>query len=320
MEKNMTLKRLLRITLITLLLVAAMACQKETTEPEPPEPIVAGDIAYHLYPGTQNGVGSTYTVNIDGSQNRQLFSTTIACNHHDWSPDGTRMAVQGYSPDSIYVVNIDGTQLTRLTTAEGVTDTEPSWSTDGQRIAFTRFHDTVSNSMESAEIWIMNADGGNQQNININGAFADWSPDNTRLVYISGKSGNQEIYTCMANGSNEQKLNETVMNATFPNWSHDGRKITFCASTGNVNDGSAYEIFVMNADGTGVMQLTRNNSFDGFPNWSPDDAQIVFESDLPDGPGHEEVYVMNADGSNVRRVTTTASPASSSMPVWRPRT
>jgi len=314
----MTLKRLLRITLITLVLFITLACQKEVEDPEPPEPIVAGDIAYHRYPGTQGSVGSTYTVNIDGSQNRQLFSTTIAYNHHDWSPDGTRMAVQGYSPDSIYVVNIDGTQLTRLTTAEGVTDTEPSWSPDGQRIAFTRFHDTVNNRMESAELWIMNADGGNQQNININGAFADWSPDNTRLVYISGRSGNQEIYTCLADGSNEQRLSETVTNATFPNWSHDGRKIAFSASTGNVNDGSAYEIFVMNADGTDLIRLTNNNCSDFFPCWSPDDTQIVFESDLPDGPGHEEIYVMNADGSNVRRVTNTAPPATASLPVWRP--
>jgi Tol biopolymer transport system component len=316
----MNLQSFFRGVFIFMTMISILACQKEATEPEPPEPIVAGDIAYHYYPGTQNGVGSTYTINVDGSQNRQLFSTSIACNHHDWSPDGTRMAVQGYGPESIYVVHIDGTQMTRLTTTTGVTDTEPAWSPDGQRIAFTRFHDTVNNSMESAEIWIMNADGGNQQNININGAFADWSPDNTHLVYISGRSGNQEIYTCLADGANEQRLNETVNKATFPNWSHDGRKIAFCASLGDVNDGSAYEIFVMNADGTGLMQLTRNNSSDFFPCWSPDDTQIVFESDLPDGPGHEEVYVMNADGSNIRRVTTTTAPASASMPVWRPRT
>ncbi len=301
-------------------MISILACQKATTEPDPPEPVVAGDIAYHYYPGTHNGVGSTYTINGDGSQNRQLFSTTIACNHHDWSPDGTRMAVQGYNPDSLYVVNIDGTRLLRLTTTASVTDTEPAWSPDGQRIAFTRFHDTVNNRLQSAELWIMNADGGDQQNIGINGAFADWSPDGTQLVYISGKSGKQEIYTCLADGSNEQLLSETVTNATFPSWSHDGRKIAFCASLGDVNDGSAYEIFVMNADGSDVMQITHNTSSDFFPSFSPDDTEIVFESDLPDGPGHEEIYVMNADGSNVRRITTTAAPASASLPVWRPRT
>jgi TolB protein len=316
----MIMKRLLRITLIALALFVTFACQKGTTDPEPPAPVVAGDIAYHRYPGTQGSVGSTYTVNIDGSENKQLFSVAIACNHHDWSPDGTKMAVQGYGPESIYVFNIDGTQLLRLTTMAGVTDTEPAWSPDGRRIAFTRFLDTVNNSIASAELWIMNADGGNQLNIGINGAFADWSPDGTQLVYISGKSGNQEIYTCLADGSNEQRLTETVADETFPSWSHDGRKIAFSASTGNVNDGTSNEIFVMNADGAGVTQITRNNYSDFCPSWSPDDAQIVFESDLPDGPGHEEIYVMNADGSNIRRVTTTAAPASAGLPVWRPRT
>ncbi len=314
----MTSKHRLRIAFIAFLLLATLACQKEVEDPESPESIAPGEIAYHYYPGTQNAVGSTYTINVDGSQNRQLFSTTIACNHHDWSPDGTRMAVQGYGPESIYAINIDGTQLTRLTATAGVTDTEPAWSPDGQRIAFTRFHDTLNNRMESAEIWIMNADGSDQQSLGINGAFTDWSPDGTRLVYISGKSGNQEIYTCLTNGSNEQKLTETAMNETFPSWSHDGRKIAFSASIGDMNDGTSYEIFVMNFDGTGMTQLTNNNCSDFFPKWSADDTQIVFESDLPDGPGNEEVYVMNADGSNVRRVTNTAPPASASLPVWRP--
>jgi Tol biopolymer transport system component len=67
-----------------------------------------------------------------------------------------------------------------------------------------------------------------------------------------------------------------------------------------------------------MTQITRNNYSDFFPSWSADDSQIVFESDLPDGPGHEEIYVMNADGSNLRRVTTTAAPATASMPLWRP--
>jgi TolB protein len=305
---------LFRVALIVLLLLAVMACQKETTEPEPPEPIVAGDIAYYYYPGTPNGIGSIYTINVDGSQNRQLFSTTIACNHHDWSPDGTRMAVTGYSPDSIYVVNIDGTQLTRLTTMAGVTDTEPAWSPDGQRIAFTRFHDTVSNSIESAELWIMNADGGNQQNIGINGAFANWSPDGTHLIYIAKAADNLDIFACLVDGTQIQRLTATSRNENSPIWSHNGRKIAFSAA--NESDGTE-EIFIMNADGTGLIQLTHNACNDGAPRWSVDDSQILFSADLS-APDHSEVYLMNVDGSNIRQVTHTQAPAISNMPVWRP--
>src|SRR5215216_1896481 len=76
----------------------------------------------------------------------------------------------------IYVMNVDGTGLLRLTNDAG-RDTDPAWSPDGKRIAF------ASDRAGSWDIYVMNADGSNlvrrtQNRLNegLNGAPA-WSPD-----------------------------------------------------------------------------------------------------------------------------------------------
>ena len=74
-----------------------------------------------------------------------------------WSPDGTKITFYTYLDGNaeIYVMDADGSNLTRLTNAP-TADWFPSWSPDGQKIAF------VSKRSGSTAIYVMNADGSNQ--------------------------------------------------------------------------------------------------------------------------------------------------------------
>jgi Tol biopolymer transport system component len=77
--------------------------------------------------------------------------------------------------------------------------------------------------------------------------------------------------------------------ASKPEWSPNGRKITFVRKDG---------IYVMNADGSGQVRLTSRGDE---PVWSPDGHQIAFTiwSGPPELAG---IWIMNADGSNQQRV------------------
>ncbi|MBU0495160.1 MAG: hypothetical protein KKB13_25230 [Chloroflexi bacterium] len=280
-----------------------------------------GVLAYCYQP--RSGLHQIYAINADGSGNKKLIDARIGLNHHDWSPDALKFAAVGYVDGgttwSIHVFNADGTGLTRLTDAAGVWDSEPAWSPDGTKIAFTRIYPDQNGRNE---IWVMNADGSDPHWSGVEGFAAKWSPPTggTRFIYVSNRSGNYEIYTAQIDGTDERRLTETSANEMFPTWSPDGSRIAFSASTGEFNttdNTKTYEIFVMNADGTGVQQLTNNDVLDDYPRWSPDGRLIAFGSDLA-ASEHWEIYVMNADGTDVRRVTTTPSNATAINAVWRP--
>jgi TolB protein len=279
-----------------------------------------GVIAYCYQPNTDSSLKQIYAINADGSDNRSMIEASVGLNHHDWSPDAQKMAAVGYasqSTSSIYVFGVEDGNLTRLTNTSGVWDSEPSWSPDGARIAFTRIYPDQG---KREEVWVMDADGGDQHWIGVEGLAAKWSPDGSRFIYTSNRSGNYEIYTSNIDGTNERQWTNTSANESFPTWSPDGSRIAYSASTGEWNtmeNTTTNEIYVMDAEGTNVHQLTDNTAYDSYPRWSPDGSLIVFSSDRAE-TGHWEVFVMNADGSSVRQLTHTLSNATAINPVWRP--
>ena len=100
------------------------------------------------------------------------------------------------------------------------------------------------------------------------------SPDGTRIVFVSHRSGNGEIWICDRDGANLVQLTalEGVL-AGSPRWSPDGRQIAFDAATeGN------WDIFVISADGGSERALTDDAGEDLRPSWSHDGKWIYFNS------------------------------------------
>jgi TolB protein len=100
--------------------------------------------------------------------------------------------------------------------------------------------------------------------------------------------------------------------AEDPDWSPDGKKIAFAASTvpGYTPPRTLY---VMNADGSGVRALTPRGFAAGWPSWSPDGRRIAFWGRLVDDDSSRGIYVVNADGSGLRRIVSDAL-----YPAWSP--
>jgi Tol biopolymer transport system component/TolB-like protein/Tfp pilus assembly protein PilF len=224
------------------------------------------------------------------------------------SPDGKKIAFSSNrdGKPEIYVMNANGSGAPQRLTFNTVEDKAPSWSPDGRRIAF----DNVRVTGTESDIYLMDADGGNQINITNSQGYdtrAVWSPDGRRIAFASNRGGAPaafDIYVMNGDGSNVTRLTNDPEFEVDPNWSPDGSRIAFTKMT---KQGS-FEVFVMNADGSNQINLSNNPAADAAPVWSPDGSRIAFSSSrATNNRMAEDIYVMNADGSNPRRVTNNSA-------------
>ena len=171
----------------------------------------------------------------------------------------------------------------------------------------------------------MNPDGSNQTDLTDSTGAAMWpvwSPDGTKIAFMSRIGTNLDISVIDADGSGEQRLTYDPAWDMFPAWSPDGDKIAFQTNRDGNN-----EIYVMNADGTDQTNLTHYSKLDGWPSWSPDGTKILYysmrsvtlhvEEITPKLTGDNlEVTVMDADGTDV--VNLSRNTATDQLPVWSP--
>ena len=117
----------------------------------------------------------------------------------------------------VYRMNIDGTDVARLTTGEGDA-VNPSWSPDGQHIAFSwtrgyepgNFNIFVMDVATRDFVQLTHGAGRNEN--------PSWAPDGVHLVFSSTRDRNTQIYTMLADGSGVQQLT-TQGNNEKPVWS-----------------------------------------------------------------------------------------------------
>lgn len=97
-------------------------------------------------------------------------------------------------------------------------------------------------------IWTVGADGKRARLLLRNSYSPAWSPDGSRLAFVSSRSGDEEIYVAKADGGGVKRLTRSPGPDLSPAWSSDGRRLAFSRTA---------EIWTMNANGSSQRPLVR---------------------------------------------------------------
>ncbi|GGA33236.1 Tol-Pal system beta propeller repeat protein TolB [Dyella nitratireducens] len=123
-----------------------------------------------------------------------------------------------------------------------------------------------------------------------------WSPDGTRIAYVSFESGNSAIYIQNITTGARQLISGRAKGINgAPAWSPDGTKLALALSyTGNP------EIYVMDLGSRQETRLTRSLAINTEPVWAPDGQSVYFTSDRS---GKPQIYRVSASGGTPERIS-----------------
>ncbi len=178
----------------------------------------------------------------------------------------------------------------------GETAFNPAVSRDGKRLAYTL-------SFIDSNLYSMSIDSEQAPTRIVESTREDHSPaispDGKRIVFVSKRTGTEELYICDLATSRTRQITSLGAPASgSPKWSPDGKTIAF-----DTRVGSSPDLYLVDADGgTPPRRLTDHSVAEVLPYWSPDGKTIYFNSNRT---GRGEIYGMPSSGGEAWQITKT---------------
>jgi len=254
-------------------------------------------------PGASGCGNSLYTFNTDGKDGKLLRPSdgTNYClwNKLSWSPDGNYLAY--YDGKKLTVTDADGSNANQVSNSSLF-----AWTADSTQLT------TRSGSEVPLEnINVLTGKSTPLFTLSKTVKYVDylrWSPDGTRLLYVgSAQSGQNEIHSVDADGSNDQIVVPASNIARYAMWSSDGQKIAYLTGGGNTPAAGINIVDLVSKKATKIGQGALA------ADWSPDGNTFVFAD------GNGQLFLINADGSNKRAIPRPADLKGYTVAIaWRP--
>jgi len=257
--------------------------------------------------------------------------------------DGTDSA-EADADYHLWTIHTDGTGASAIgLDAADAMYLNPSWSPDGDRIAYVSTEGLAGTS-SGAHQWVADADGSGAVDLTplseVTSLELVWSPDGSRVAFdstgaLGGGNAHLDVYnvwTANADGSDLAPLTEYEVASTgLPSFSPDGTEVAFTSSAGldGSDQVSARNVWIANVDGSGMEPVTDVTvitaaSYIGLRQvWSPDGRSLVcianFALDGSDGSEPvSNVWIVAADGSERTPLTTYTAAVSPDAASWSP--
>lgn len=166
-----------------------------------------------------NATGSDATAPLDGIHPAGPEVQCAGGFPGGWFPDGERILFRGSHAAGhalqICAINADGSDLEVIFSEDNTDAIFPALSPGGERIAFT------FNSEDVFDIYVINADGGNLQQVTDDPALdinPAWSPDGEWIAFASDRDGDMEIYIVRPDGRGLRQLTDNDFVDIEPAW------------------------------------------------------------------------------------------------------
>lgn len=254
----------------------------------------------------RSGVGSLYPTAVPVTFTQLTFQSGIE-SFPSLSPDGKWFVYVSATSGNqdIYLQGVGGQNPINLTKDSPAADTQPTFSPDGEQIAF-------HSERQGGGIFVMGRTGEFVHHVSDTGFNPVWSPTGAELVFATEpvdlnpyeRAGTSELWAVKLATGEKRLLSKG--DAVQPSWSPHGQRVAYWA----VPEGRAQrDIWTIPAAGGTPVQVTDDEAVDWSPIWSPDGRYLYFSSDRGGSMNLWRVQIDEGSGRTIGAPEAITSPA-----------